>query len=127
MKLLKCTKCDLNYVKPGEQYCSICSKSMKGLASDGKDVIELCPSCGRRHVPRGQEICNVCLQEQKRLYGYAPDEEIVADDDVAQDDMEGLQLLDEIDIPENDAPDEVKGDLLMDSDVDDPDEDVDDD
>jgi len=126
MKLQKCPKCDLNYVKPGEQYCSICIKTLKGLASDGKDVIELCPSCGRRHVPRGQEICNVCLQEHKRLYGYIVDEDIETEEDVSQDDMEGLQLLDEIDIPENDAPDEVKGDLLLDSDVE-PDEEMDDD
>ena len=56
MKLVKCPRCELNYITENEKYCKVCLREMKGDAP--KDEIELCSVCneapalpGRRRSP----------------------------------------------------------------------------
>ena len=48
MALVKCPRCELNYMNEGEKMCSVCRKELHG-ESEQYDVIELCSECGE-HV-----------------------------------------------------------------------------
>ena len=41
MKLVKCPRCDLNYIREDEKYCKVCLREMKGEPS-------LLGQCGRK-------------------------------------------------------------------------------
>ena len=43
MKLVKCPRCELNYITENEKYCKVCLREMKGEAP--KDEVELCSVC----------------------------------------------------------------------------------
>ena len=40
MKLVKCPRCDLNYIREDEKYCKVCLREMKGEPTN--DDMELC-------------------------------------------------------------------------------------
>lgn len=43
MKLVKCPRCELNYITENEKYCKVCLREMKGESP--KDEVELCSVC----------------------------------------------------------------------------------
>ena len=43
MKLVKCPRCDLNYIREDEKYCKVCLREMKGEPTN--DDMELCSVC----------------------------------------------------------------------------------
>ena len=43
MGLIKCPRCELNYIQEGEGYCKICKREMKGESR--RDEIEMCTVC----------------------------------------------------------------------------------
>ena len=43
MTLMKCPRCDLNYITPDQKYCKVCLREMKG--EGGADEVELCSIC----------------------------------------------------------------------------------
>lgn len=99
MALKKCPKCELNYIKEGEQFCNVCMREMKrtlthGKAEDDEEVV-MCTECGEKPALRGSELCADCLKEQKRQVELenandldAAYDEAVGDDDPVEEEEE---------------------------------------
>ena len=70
MALRKCPKCELNYIREGEQYCNVCLRAMKNgriqaePAAEGEET--LCSECGEAPAVHGSDLCADCLREKKR-------------------------------------------------------------
>ena len=61
MKLVKCPRCELNYITENEKYCKVCLREKKGDAP--KDEIELCSLCNEAPALPGRDVCLFCLKE----------------------------------------------------------------
>ena len=74
MALHKCPKCELNYIRDGEDFCDVCKREMKRAQARGRhaedesedDEVIMCTECGEAPAVRGGELCAACLREQKR-------------------------------------------------------------
>lgn len=99
--LVKCPKCELNYMDSADRMCKVCFREIHG--SDMPDEQELCSVCNEAPVLPGKDVCSLCLRElnaQRVLVGEAEDGEEPLD---AEDD--GISTMDEI-VPElNDTGD----------------------
>ncbi len=107
MGFIKCPRCELNYIREEEQYCSVCKREMKGESHD--DPFELCSICNENPVMPGKDVCLMCYKEMNQQQGLRVD----ADDDAqAPDvslDMEDVSEMEEIELdamPE-DIPSEI--------------------
>jgi len=94
MRLRKCPRCELNYIREDEKYCNICRREMKGEAD--VEEVQLCNECGENPVSPGKEYCSYCLREIQRREKLEkmmerPSTEELTDIDVDE--------LDEIDMP----------------------------
>ena len=136
MKLVKCPRCELNYITENEKYCKVCLREMKGDAT--KDEIELCSVCNEAPALPGRDVCLFCLKEMNGGDNRADDsqesEEHVDSASIVA--MDSVSTMDEI-IPEidEDIPSqeygEIESELSLESvreeeDEDDEDEDEDD-
>ena len=74
MSIIKCPRCDINFIREEEQYCSICKLEMKGEAPKD-DAVEMCIECGEHPAAPGEELCIYCLNDRK-----AADEETAKSD-----------------------------------------------
>lgn len=95
MALHKCPKCELNYIRDGEEYCEVCRREMKRAQARGRrsddetdDEVAMCSECGESPAVRGSDLCAACLREQKRQVELENaseagdrDEEFSADDE----------------------------------------------
>ena len=61
MRLIKCPRCELNYIAPEEGYCKICKREMKGEVQ--QEEIELCTVCNEAPALPGKDVCLFCLKE----------------------------------------------------------------
>lgn len=61
MKLVKCPRCELNYITEAEKYCKVCLREMKGDAP--REEIELCSVCNEAPALPGKDVCVFCLKE----------------------------------------------------------------
>ena len=100
MNLVKCPRCDLNYIREDEKYCKICLREMKGESRT--DDVELCSICNEAPALPGRDVCLFCLKEMNKS-NSAPEEE---DESAAESmdtssigDMDSVSGMDEI-IPE---------------------------
>ena len=64
MNLIKCPRCDLNYIREDEKYCKVCLQEMKGESRG--DEIELCSICNEEPVLPGRDVCLFCLREMNK-------------------------------------------------------------
>lgn len=74
MGLIKCPRCELNYMLDTESMCSVCKREVRG-ESEQYDMIELCSECGENPVVPGQELCAYCLKELAQRASDAQSEE----------------------------------------------------
>ena len=44
MALRKCPKCELNYIREGEQYCNVCLRAMKSSRQQAEQPVEEDPT-----------------------------------------------------------------------------------
>ena len=101
MALHKCPKCELNYIREGEDFCEVCKREMKRAqahirqANGGSDADEviLCSECGEAHAVRGGELCIACLKEKKRQVelenaSAVPTDEEFDDEDLLEDEID---------------------------------------
>ena len=104
MQLIKCPRCDLNYIREDEKYCKICLRELKG--EKNVEEVELCSICNEEPALPGRDICLFCLKEMNKS-NSAPDD---TGDDVESGesvdtsnigDMDSVSGMDEI-IPEED-------------------------
>ena len=59
MNLVKCPRCDLNYIREDEKYCKVCLRELKG--ENSQDEVELCSICNEEPALPGRDICPRCL------------------------------------------------------------------
>ncbi len=118
MHLVKCPRCELNYMKEGDKYCEVCRREIKG-EDENDDSLEMCTECNEHPVIKGEDLCIFCLREKKRQENMdkkGDEENVVSDADI--DEMPEVSELDEIDIAVNDIPppelDEIDRELGID-------------
>ncbi|MGI6150743.1 MAG: hypothetical protein ACOYIR_02165 [Christensenellales bacterium] len=106
MSIMKCPRCDINFIREEEQYCSICKREMKGEMPK-EELAEMCIECGEHPAIPGDELCIFCFNDRKESddANETDDELIPADisdesDDMSLDKMEIVPLQPE-DIPED--------------------------
>ena len=135
MGLIKCPRCELNYMLDTDKMCSVCKREVRG-ESEQYEMIELCSECGENPVVPGQELCAYCLKELTQREADTQNEETVVADASNIGDIDSVSTMDEI-IPEidEDIPSqeygEIENELSLESvreeeDEDDEDEDEDD-
>ena len=100
MKLVKCPRCELNYIQEGEGYCKICKREMKGESRN--DEIELCTVCNEAPALPGKDVCLFCLKEMSQSEGEPEEAEMETADASNIGDMDDVSDMDEI-IPEEDS------------------------
>lgn len=76
MGYIKCPRCELNYIKEGEDYCDVCKAELKLgpqllFAGDDEDdefneERELCPVCKQNYISGDEEMCASCREEAER-------------------------------------------------------------
>lgn len=63
----RCPRCELNYIKKGEDYCSVCINEMNSR-SDGLNCdldLELCPVCKSNYITEDEIMCASCAAEKE--------------------------------------------------------------
>ena len=75
MNLIKCPRCELNYMNDTDKMCSVCRREVRG-ESEQFEMIEMCSECGENPVVPGQELCAYCLKEQARHTAVSTDDTI---------------------------------------------------
>ncbi len=97
MGFMKCPRCELNYIREEEQYCSVCKREMKGEVHE--DPFELCSICNENPVMPGKDVCLMCYKEMNQQQGLRDDsaEEPETTPDVSID-MEDVSEMQEIEL-----------------------------
>jgi len=98
MGLIKCPRCELNYMLDTDRICSVCQREVRG-ESEQFEMIELCSECGENPVVPGQELCAYCLKEraQRNSDDTQSDDEAVVSD-TASIGIDSVSTMDEIEL-----------------------------
>ncbi len=96
MALHKCPKCELNYIRDGEDYCEVCKRELKRAQArirqqeeeTDEDEVVLCSECGEAPVVRGGDLCIACLKEKKRQVELENASALPTDDEFDEDLLE---------------------------------------
>lgn len=101
MALVKCPRCELNYMQDTDRYCTVCRREMRG--EEEREEVDLCPECGEHPVVPGEEMCAFCIKEMKRqelaMAGDDPVAEPVTGEEVVE--LDAASGMDEIDIEDD--------------------------
>ena len=114
MGFIKCPRCELNYIREEEQYCSVCKREMKGEAHD--DPFELCSICNENPVMPGKDVCYMCYKEMSQQQGLRSDViEEPETPDVTSLDMEDVSEMEEIELDSlpGEIPEEIGEQLSL--------------
>ncbi len=108
MNLVKCPRCDLNYIREDEKYCKICLRELKG--ENSQEEVELCSICNEEPALPGRDVCLFCLKEMNKS-NSTPDDSSESEGSENVDtsnigDMDSVSGMDEI-IPEVDEDDRI--------------------
>ncbi|MBQ6398596.1 MAG: hypothetical protein IJI21_00585 [Clostridia bacterium] len=107
MKLVKCPRCDLNYIREDEKYCKICLRELKGEKHE--DEVELCSICNEAPVLPGKDVCLFCLKEMSKSNSSDDSQAESGPEGIEPDaigDMDDVSTMDEI-IPDVEEEDEI--------------------
>lgn len=128
MALVKCPRCELNYMNDTDKMCSVCRREVRG-ESEQFEMIELCSECGENPVVPGQELCAACLKEQARRGENNMDGDDTVEHEPASIEIDSVSTMDEIQLDiSDDLDDEVfegNPDFVDDEEDDEDDEDED--
>jgi len=128
MKLVKCPRCDLNYIREDEKYCKVCLREMKGEPTN--DDMELCSVCNAAPALPGKDVCLSCLKEMQSGGGREEVEDAPVSVDESTIGLNSVSTMDEIipeieeDIPANEYGD-IQNELSLESVIEDENEDDD--
>lgn len=111
MSLIKCPRCELNYMLDTDKMCSVCRRDVRG-ESEQYEMIELCSECGENPVVPGQELCAVCLKELSSRDSDAQNEETIVSE-TANIGIDSVSTMDEIEL---DLGDDMDGEVFEDDD-----------
>ena len=95
MALVKCPRCDLNYILDGGTLCTVCRKEVKG-EHDAVDTPEMCSECGEHPAVAGSDLCMFCLKEMNRRSSTGSDDSIVPES--ANIEIDSVSTMDEIEL-----------------------------
>ena len=127
MGLIKCPRCELNYMLDTDKMCSVCKREVRG-ESEQDEMLELCSECGENPEVPGQELCAYCLKELTQREADTQNEETVVADASNIGDIDSVSTMDEIELDlGDDMDDEAFADEDDDFFADDDDEDGEDD
>ena len=108
MKLIKCPRCELNYMFENEVMCSVCRKDVQG-EQEIDDMIELCSECGENPVIPGQEVCAFCLKEIQRRADNSVEDD--GSDPSSHDlDIDSVSSMEEIEMDVGDGDEDFSDD-----------------
>ena len=110
MGLIKCPRCELNYMLDTEKMCSVCKREVRG-ESEQDEMIELCSECGENPVVPGQELCAYCLKELSQRTDEDTDE--VGLSEAANIGIDSVSTMDEIEL---DIDGDMDGEVFADDD-----------
>lgn len=96
MGLIKCPRCELNYMLDTDKMCSVCQREVRG-EGEQFEMIELCSECGENPAVPGQELCSYCLKEMAQRSDDTQNEETVVSD-TASIGIDSVSTMDEIEI-----------------------------
>jgi len=110
MNLVKCPRCDLNYILDTEKLCKVCLREMKG--NHVEDEMEMCSVCNAAPALPGRDVCLSCLKEMNNSTNDQDIEENPASVDESAIGLNSVSNMDEI-IPQihEDIPDGEFGDI----------------
>ena len=115
MQVIKCPRCDLNYIREDEKYCKICLRELKG--EKNPDEVELCSICNEEPALPGRDVCLFCLKEMNKSNSLPEEQEEESGETVDTNnigDMDSVSGMDEI-IPEveedSDIPSQEFGEI----------------
>lgn len=117
MSLIKCPRCELNYMNDTDKMCSVCRREVRG-ESEQFDMIEMCSECGENPVVPGQELCAYCLKELARRADESTDD--VVEPTAANIEIDSVSSMDEIEL---DIPEDMDGEVFDDEDDEDKEDD----
>ena len=103
MGLIKCPRCELNYMLDTEKMCSVCRREVRG-ESEQFELVELCSECGENPVVPGHELCAYCLKELAQRSNESQDEESVVTG-AADIGIDSVSTMDEIELDMDDSID----------------------
>ena len=130
MKLFKCPRCDLNYIREDEKDCKVCLRERKGEPTN--DDMELCSVCNAAPALPGKDVCLSCLKEMQSGGGREEVEDAPVSVDESTIGLNSVSTMDEIipeieeDIPANEYGD-IQNELSLESVIEDENEDEDED
>ncbi len=101
MALVKCPRCELNYILDGGELCTVCRKEVRG-ESEPADLPELCSECGENPAVPGGELCLACLKEMNRRSSSTSNDDMVAPDS-ASIGIDSVSTMDEIELDIDDG------------------------
>ena len=115
MQLIKCPRCDLNYIREDEKYCKVCLRELKGVMNT--EEVELCSICNEEPALPGRDVCIFCLKEMNKSNSLPEEQEEENAEPVDTSsigDMDSVSGMDEI-IPEveddSDIPSQEFGEI----------------
>ena len=103
MALVKCPRCELNYMQSTDKYCQVCRREIRG--EDDHDLIGICTNCGERVSLPGEELCAICYKEITSTEGFvasSDDDEGNVDEAVIE--LPGASEIEEIEIDDEAIP-----------------------
>lgn len=125
MSLIKCPRCELNYMNDTDEMCSVCRREVRG-ESEQFEMIEMCSECGENPAMPGQELCAYCLKERARRTEVSTDDTI--EQTAASIEIDSVSGMDEIeldlhgDLDGEDFGEDAKGEFGDDDDEEDEDD-----
>ena len=114
MNLVKCPRCDLNYILDTEKYCKVCLREMKG--SHVEDEMEMCSVCNEAPALPGHDVCLSCLKEMSGAGSEdnGEDSTVVDESAIGLDSVSNMdEMIPEIDDDEDFA--DLDGELSLES------------
>ena len=93
MNLIKCPRCELNYIQDSEKYCKVCLREMKG--EQPKEEMELCSVCSAAPALPGKDVCLSCHKEMASGGGKDASDEAEGVDENAMA-LNSVSTMDEI-------------------------------
>ena len=118
MNLVKCPRCDLNYILDTEKLCKVCLREMKGTHVE--DEMEMCSVCNAAPAMPGHDVCLSCLKEMNNTTSDEDVEENQAVVDESTIGLNSMSSMDEIipqiheEIPANEFGD-IESELSLES------------
>ena len=97
MGLIKCPRCELNYMLDTDKMFSVCKIEVRG-ESEQDEMLELCSECGENPVVPGQELCAYCLKELAQRDSDTQSEETVVTDTSTIGGIDSVSTMDEIEL-----------------------------